>query len=203
MAESCLFQGEHIGTEVVESPAAACALSQHDRDSLAVTFQPLAYKLANNYRAQLGRQGLAMDVDDLRSEALLALVEASRKFDPTKSKFITYAQGFITTRLTAITDTTRIAKSIGGEFEQTSRDYSNDEDPETFALSADEEEMMSRVPPTCRDAVRLCLLGRTPDQVAIQLGVTEKSVRMMLANAGQSVTAKLKNDKRFAGGIFG
>ena len=60
-----------------------------EADRLAVTFRPLAHKLARRFwRSQSGR----VPLEELEGEAIACVVHAARLYDPSKgAKFITYA----------------------------------------------------------------------------------------------------------------
>lgn len=72
--------------KAVGAPAEPKDRFKRDADALAVQFVPLAYKWARRYA------GDKLRADDFIGEALIAIVKASRSFDPTRGvKFITYA----------------------------------------------------------------------------------------------------------------
>ncbi len=89
------YSGLIASSTSAKSGSEACEF-QGDTNDLCERYMPLAYKLASKYRDR------GLDLDELRSAALTGLILASRRFDPQRGAFGSYAKFWIRGELTAL-----------------------------------------------------------------------------------------------------
>ena len=159
-----------------------------DGQDRASEFMPLAFKLA--YRQYLACGGIVPH-DELRGEALYALVYACSLFDESKGvPFRAYATMAITHYL--INAVSRWRRRGGSLVHVRFSDLRSKEDPDTVCPWADEasddaakRDMIERVrwllPKRLFEVLRLYYLeGLNMDQVGERLGVTRERVRQLI-----------------------
>lgn len=135
------------------------------------------------------------DVDDLEGEAMLACAEASIQWIPDSSygnsKFSTFAHSYIEKRLRGLaTDQREQTQCVHLEsWESVSGREEEDGDTDNeVSLTGDDRELLVKIPEPARTAVRLVVFDRrTPDQVAAELGMDVKDVKLILRNAAKTL----------------
>ena len=127
-------------------------------------------------------------IEDIEGEAYLALVEAAREFDPRyPAKFSTVAHSYVSKRLKRVIDEQRLAAqhATGVELDWMPVAEGEQSTAEVGQVMDDyDRELLGRLPLAMREPVRLVILsGFTPEQVATQLGLEVKDVKLAIRNA--------------------
>jgi len=165
----------------------AAAASSIDLD--LAPYIPMVYALVRKYSRHGREKGL--NVDDLVSEGMLALVEARRHFDVLRgTKFSTYAYVWIEGLMKAFV--TRHHPWYGLPEDQDGRLVVEPESrPEPSMENSENSEIVSRLlyclPPRYQDVLcRHFGIGHTPKslaEVAAELGLTRERVHLIIAKA--------------------
>jgi RNA polymerase sigma factor (sigma-70 family) len=169
------------------------ALSIEERNALVLSCTKLCRSLAK--RAAFGVAGV--DAEDLEQEALVACVEAAKRWLPDQgSKFSTYAVPCIQRHLANLVTRFRCEANIQiDEWESITDPRSETDADETdsaaVGLTPQQSVAMSRLPEQMRAAVLLVLQGFGPDRIAERLGQPVKDVKLILRNAEKQLRKDL------------
>lgn len=173
------------------------ALSDADRGKLVEGVMAWCRKQARDAAKAASLAGRSIDVEDLESEAFIAAVCASKVYDPTtKNKFLTVAAAWVKTHLRMILDPRRTVRpgQIGAPELVTARDDGDEAEP--YDPNKAELRTLRSIKEPARSIVRMVIFGDlTPDQVAVQLGMEVKDVKLHLRNAAESMTGYEKRQK--------
>ncbi len=179
-------------------PRTENTLSEAERGQLVESCLNLCRKVAR----QAAARSPGEDIDDLEGEAMLACVEAAKRWHPPEdgkpgAKFSTFAQAYMQKRLNGLVADRRqeLAAMRGANWDliaDRGEDFADDS--VAYAPNENERELLSKITEPAREAVRLVVFeGLPPDRVADQLGMSVKDVKLILRNAGKALTkAKLK-----------
>lgn len=179
-------------------PRTENTLSEAERGHLVESCLNLCRKVAR----QAAARSPGEDIDDLEGEAMLACVEAAKRWHPPApgqpaAKFSTFAQAYMQKRLKGlVADRRQELAALRGANWDLIADRGEDfaDDSATYAPNENERELLSKLTEPAREAVRLVVFeGLPPDRVADQLGMSVKDVKLILRNASKALTkAKLK-----------
>jgi RNA polymerase sigma factor (sigma-70 family) len=162
------------------------ALSAPERQALVTGYLAWFRKLARQHTDKLRRRGWQLDVEDVEGEAFLAASEASMYYRAELGvKFGTFATAWIGKHFTRLYDVRLTVPTVGLEFpdRQEARGESEDipADPEP---DAEQRRFLGNLPEPTRSIVRLSVFSRlSPDQIAEQLGMPVKDVKLEQRNA--------------------
>jgi RNA polymerase sigma factor (sigma-70 family) len=161
-------------------------LTKEERNALVEGCLPWCKKLAREHAQTLKCAERHFDADDLEAEAYVACCSAAQYYRPERgTKFITMASAWIRTHLRSVTDARRIV--VPGRMEQPElvedRDEADD-DSGAYTPNTDEERMLKALAEPARSVVRLVVFeGLRPDQVAAQLNMDVKDVKLIMRNS--------------------
>ncbi len=182
-----------------------------DRWQMVVAFEAMARSIARRLcPPDASRLRREQRIEDIYGEAMLAATECARGFDPDgRAKFSTVAYAYVTQRVRRVIDEQRLASlhATGIDFARFSRTPGDDEPADDAApcechMSEADRELLGRLPGQMRACVALVIAGGfTPDQVATQLGMETKNVKLLLRNAGRILATERK--KLEAPNLFG
>jgi RNA polymerase sigma factor (sigma-70 family) len=171
------------------------ALSKEDADDLCERYLPLAYSIAGQY-SQRG-----VDLDDLRSAGLTGLVLATKKFDPERGSFGTYAKYWIKGQILELfkpkADALNRASSLDApRWTEEDKDGNSkldlviDDAPPIATLD------VSALSERERGIFGARIEGRTLDEIGSDLGVSRERARQLNERAIEKVRTKKGNVAR-------
>jgi RNA polymerase sigma factor (sigma-70 family) len=136
------------------------------------------------------------EFEDLEQEALLACVEASRRWSPDAgTKFNTYATACIRRYLQSVTARHRGDGIVHLESWDAvvQPDGTGDEpDGEPDPLTARQEDALARLGEPARTILKMVVVdGLTPDQVATQLDRPVKDIKLIMRNAAKALPKEI------------
>lgn len=171
-------------------------LSDHERNRLVESCLPWCKKLAREHAKSINLADRHFDIEDLESEAYVACVHASQFYRPDRgTKFITMASAWIRTHLRSVTDSRRVV--VPGRMSQPElvEEQDCDGDAEAYSPNEAEERMLRTLDEPARTVVRLIVFdGLRPEQVAAQLGMEVKDVKLVMRNSAEKLGKYLKNE---------
>lgn len=173
-----------------ETPPPLNALTEPERMALVASCKRTCAKEAR--AAASGNP--AHEFEDLEQEALLACVEAARRWSPTLgTKFNTYATACIRRHLANVTTKHRgegVVHIAGWDAVVQPDRECEDEGPEP--LTDAQAEAVARLGEPAATVVRLLVVDKlSPDQVATQLGRPVKDVKLIARNAAKSLPREI------------
>ena len=149
------------------------------------------------------------DLEEIEGVAMLACVEASRKFnDNLGNKFSTYATTYIKNQCsyylidnqpkqgTTFTDSKIDPSLVGQKSVADDSDESDNLDTDSLplannserAITAEQDEILSMVPAPLREICTLYILGNTFEQIAVQLDKPVHVVKLVVRNGKNALT---------------
>ncbi|HEY1192337.1 MAG TPA: sigma-70 family RNA polymerase sigma factor [Gemmata sp.] len=175
-----------------EKPPALNTLTEPERMALVDSVK----RTCANEARKAARANPAHEFEDLEQEALLAAVEASRRWCPDlKTKFNTYATSCIRRHLANVTTTYRGegVTHIEGWDAVTTPDRSGVEEEDAVKeLDEVQSEALTRLGEPARSIVTLIVVnGLSPEQVAVQLDRSVKDVKLIARNAAKALPREL------------
>lgn len=201
---------KHIpGLEPQRGPRTDNDLSEAARNALVESCMNLCRKLARQAVADV----VNADIADLEGEAFLACCQAAKAYRPdgvgvefcaeSAAKFATFAHPYITKRLRGLSqDQRRLAAMARPEKWEIVPESEAVDSEEPIEPDDEARELLAKIPEPSRTAARLVVFERrSPDQVAEQLGIPVKDVKLVLRNAAK----ELQREKRRLAhpGLFG
>jgi RNA polymerase sigma factor (sigma-70 family) len=170
------------------------SLTTEERNALVMTCERLCHSIAR--RVGSGVPGI--DLEDLGQEALVACVEAAKRWHPDQgTKFSTYATPCIERHLTSLTTRVRCEATVHMDSWESvtdprSLEVAEEGSGETdLALTPEQQVAMDRLPDQSRVAVTLVLQGLAPDRIAERLGIAVKDAKLILRNAEKQLRKDL------------
>jgi RNA polymerase sigma factor (sigma-70 family) len=160
-------------------------LSDEDANDLCLSYRPLAFGIAGQYR----NKGVA--TNELRSAALLGLVKASKRFDPDRGvPFGGYAAHWIKGEITALFKPTGDALSFGRALSLNAPLTIKDDEGEAEFQDLVADECLPAISPDLnslsereRRVVKARLRGESLREIGTGLGVSAERVRQLEARA--------------------
>jgi len=152
-----------------------------DEESLASSFLPLARSMASKYH---------LDREEAESEAIVALVNAAKSYDPARGSFVAYARVCISNSLNALyNDTIKRAGVIPlSRFEERrnwEEELHSKMPPQTDMTELVESMMAMKqfiqsLSPEGKLLLKLKAKGKTQRQIADSMGVSQTTVSRMM-----------------------
>lgn len=142
--------------------------------------------------------GGAVSADDLVQEGLLGFMNAVRSFDPERgSKFSSFAYSCVTNRMkTAAVRMNRLCEGEDGYDDSEGEDHVT---PESIVISRELfSELERALSPMEYSVLRMHMAGLEKGEIAIKLGISEKSAENAVTRAKRKLKAALTgNDTYF------
>lgn len=161
------------------------SLTSAERGALVVSCLPWCKRLAIQAAGGYAAVGVHVDVDDLESEAHLAATNASRFYDEARGvRFITYATNWIKTSFKAFVDGLGGLSSANTSAPDLIPQGVAEDESEPYEPNDSESQILRVLDEPDRSIVRLVVFGDLrPEQVAVQLGIPVKDVKLRIRNA--------------------
>jgi RNA polymerase sigma factor (sigma-70 family) len=167
----------------------------------------LAYKIASTFARRA--QAVGLDIDDLRQEAVVAMMKAAAAFDPARGfAFSTLAGRSIQYHLIRVLDTRRFRRLLGlptdGERQMVDFADPNELTPEATAEATDDQRMMQQLLGVLRLRHRQVIemyyfMDYTLAEVGQQIGVSKERARQLLAGALKRMRKYARQDVATSG----
>lgn len=174
-------------------------LSDDERGKLAESVMGWARDLANRHASIVRETGDQVDADGLFGDALVAIVEASKWFDPRRgTKFTTFCTPYVVQALKQSTDPRRAVRFEGTTCPERSTidEHDAEERAEPLPLSKRQEILLGALSPSAREVVELVSRqGLSIDQVAEQQGRPVREVQLDLRNAAKTLAVRVVADE--------
>ena len=167
----------------------------------------LAYKIAGTFARRA--QAVGLDIEDLRQEAVIALIRAASAFDPARGfAFSTLAGRSIQYHLIRVLDTRRFRRLLGlpTDGERQMVDFADPDEltPEATAEATDNQRMMQQLlcvlRPRHRQVIEMYYFkDYTLAEVGQRIGVSKERARQLLAGALKRMRKYAHQDATVAG----